>query len=345
MSMQLDEIESPPPKESKDTRDKQSKKADKKRKRAEQRAEEASPVKKHRSKKSAQETTSTAQTPYSLTTSELSPFFEQSLSLYLPLSSICQQYPLQGLCAEHLSPLILSYYPPLNGIVLSYSNPKLSERPSGDLKDEEEAEPVLAQVVDEYAVSYVWLTADFLVFRPRRGCRIEGWINLQNESNIGLVCYNYFSASIERKRLPKDWRWMRGGTSPNGARKSKQRAELEDEEETLQINGFGHEDGHFVDGSGNKIEGSITFTVKDMETSRNSDREPTYVSIEGTLLSEKEENELREQDFNRLQGRSLRRPTSAGHVDCTMSGALPNGHVNSDSDVERTLKTKHRMSY
>lgn len=344
MSMQLDGTASLTPDQKKRSQEKEARKRHKKRKRTEQHPDQASPTKKQKSKKVTSESQATEQAAQLVDTAEASPFIAQTTSLYLPLSPISQQYPLQGLCAEHLSPLILSYYPPLDGVVLSYSNPKLSLRPP-EGSDSEAEEPILAQSVDEYAVSFVWVTADFLVFRPRRGCRIEGWINLQNEGNIGLVCYNFFSASIERKRLPKDWKWIRGGTSQSGARKSKQLDESGEQEQAPQLNGFGHEYGHFVDENGIKVEGSLTFTVKNMETSRVSDREPTYVSIQGTLLSDAEENELREQDFIHLKGRSMGRLGAGKDVEYSMTGALSNGHVNSDSEIERTPNPRNRVSY
>ena len=342
MSVQLDGAASPGSIRLEKNKEKESRKKDKKRKRTGQHSDQTS-QKKHHSRKSVQDAETPSQTSQAPQTAETSPFFEQTSSFYLPLSPICQQYPLQGLCAEHLSPLILTYYPPLNGVVLSYSNEKLSTKCPGDSEDDGEG-PVLAQSIDEYSVSYIWVTADFLVFRPRRGCRIEGWINLQSEGNIGLVCYNFFSVSIERKRLPKEWKWIRGGTGRLGARKSKQSKDLGEQAETRQVNGFGDEEGYFEDGDGNKVEGSLTFTVKNMEASRISDREPAHVSIEGTLLSNAEEEELREQDSNRLQGSLVKRPGAGKDGDYTMAGALYNGFVDS-SDIERTPKLKHRRAY
>ncbi|KAL8789455.1 MAG: hypothetical protein Q9195_006821 [Heterodermia aff. obscurata] len=343
MSVQLDGAASPLPIRREKSKEKESRKRDKKRKRTGQHSDQTSPPKKHHSRKSVPDAKPTSQTSQAPQAVETSPFFEQTSSFYLPLSPICQQYPLQGLCAEHLSPLILTYYPPLDGVVLSYSNAKLSTDAPGRSEDDVEG-PVLAQSIDEYSVSYIWVTADFLVFRPRRGCRIEGWINLQSEGNIGLVCYNFFSVSIERKRLPKEWKWIRGGTGRFGARKSKQSEDLRKQAETPQVNGFGDEDGYFEDGDGNKVEGYLTFTVKNMEASRISDREPAHVSIEGTLLSNAEE-QLREQDSNHMQGNSVQRLGAGKDGDYTMAGALYNGYVDNGSDKERTPKLKHRLAY
>jgi DNA-directed RNA polymerase I subunit RPA43 len=198
-----------------------------------------------------------------------SPFHIQTASMYLPLAPVSQRYPLEGLCAEHLSPLILQYYPPFNGVILTYDSPRLSEKPFGTNTS---ADMVL-QNIDEYAVSWTWVTAEFLVFKMEMGVEIEAYVNLQNEGHLGLVCWNLFNASIERKRLPTDWKWV--GVD-----------ELETEE--------GAEDsyapdgaGYYVDGNGNKIEGKYTFRIKDVQT--DSDPQRGFVSIEGTMLGHEEE--------------------------------------------------------
>ncbi|KAF2770230.1 hypothetical protein EJ03DRAFT_253270, partial [Teratosphaeria nubilosa] len=158
------------------------------------------------------------------------PFRQQTASFYLALSPCAQSFPVEGLCAEHLSPLLLTYFAPLNGVVISYSNPRLSEGPN-DVHPSSSKKYVLAQSIDEYAVNFVWLTAEFTVFRPSRGTYLEGYVNLQNESLLGLVCYNYFNAGIDRTRLPKEWKW--------------------------------EGEGYWADGEGNKVEGRMVFKVKD----------------------------------------------------------------------------------
>ena len=220
--------------------------------------------------------------PDAETTSLTSPFHQQTSSFYLPLSPISQSHPVEGLCAEHLSPLILTYYPPFHAVIISYSNARLCERPTSASDNGERG--VFARSIDEYAVSYVWVTADFLLFKPREGERIEGYINLQNEGHVGLVCWNLFNASIERKRLPKKWKWIAAGG-------------VVDEDGATQENGQkerGRGEGHYVDGKGNKVEGMMSFSVRDVETSFN--RQKGFLSIEGTTLDEEEERALAEKE-------------------------------------------------
>ena len=344
-------------KHKKHRKDKDTNHSSKKRKRSEHHdLSLSSPTKKQRSKHSTQDSATTTDIPDSLNSATASPFFQQTTSLYLALSPICQRYPLQGLCAEHLSPLLLTYYPPLNGVVLSYTNVKLSERlPTQDKEkgEVEEEEPILAQSIDEYAVSYVWVTADFLLFRPQRGCEMEGWINLQNEESVGLVCWNYFNASIERKRLPKDWKWVPGGAG--GWRSQKLKGPLldsdpetegeQEEEDYMHVNGIGDEEGHFVDGKGRKVEGLFRFRVKNMETSRSADREQGFLNIHGTTLSEEEEQQLREQDFLVVEGKGAKGAATRRGATRVMSGALVNGETDGSVEVDKTPRKKHRMSY
>ncbi|OJD24280.1 hypothetical protein ACJ73_04361 [Blastomyces percursus] len=153
---------------------------------------------------------------------ESSPFHLITATLYVPLSpiSISPTHALSSLQAEHLSPLLLTYYPPLRGIVLAYSNASISSispsptaPPTPDNPDEDlNPQPLtLAVSAGEYGVLYVYLTATFLIFRPERGQPLEGWINVQSDGFLGAVVYNLFSVGIERRRLPADWEWVAPG--------------------------------------------------------------------------------------------------------------------------------------
>lgn len=221
-----------------------------------------------------------------------SSFYMETYSIFLPLSPICYNHPLQGLCAEHLSSLILCYHLPFHGILISYENTKLSAEPPQDLKSEIPS-PVLARSVDEYAVSFVWLTADFLIFRPRKNDIMEGWINLQNEGNLGLVYLNFFNVSIERKRLPKSWRWVSRSMKSRALKSVKQSYHGKEDK---QANGDDAGAGYFVNEGGERVDGLVRFSVIQVETSRSSGRENSFFDIEGTMLSKEEEKELREQD-------------------------------------------------
>ena len=258
-----------------------------KRKRRSQHEGQLSPVKKARS--TAPESTSHS----SMTTAPTdldSPFRVQTSSLYLPLSPISQLLPLEGLCAEHLSPLILTYYSPFRAMVLSYSNARLSEQP----RHNGHRGQVLAKSVDEYAASFVWVTADFLLFQPRPGERIEGWVNLQNEGHLGLVCWNLFNASIARRRLPRSWTWVPpGGEMGKRSKTSSGRSEADSEDRGQ---------GFYRDENGQRVRGWVRFRVEDIETS--VDREKAFVSIQGSMVEDEGEAET-SRDMGHRSGRSM----------------------------------------
>lgn len=198
-----------------------------------------------------------------------SPFHVQTSSLHLPLAPISQGAPLEGLCAEHISPLILRYFPPFGGVVLSYSNPRLSSDAFGN-----DGPSTLLQSVDEGAATWGWVTAEFLLFKPDRGVWLEGYINLQNSGHIGVVCWNLFNANIKRNSLPEDWKWV--GVEDQAADGDDKYAE--------------EGQGYFVDGAGNKLEGTVKFRVREIESSY--DKETGFLSIEGTMLDDEAEERL-----------------------------------------------------
>lgn len=211
------------------------------------------------------------------------PFVRQSFCLYLPLSPIAMRNPLEGLCAEHLSPLILTYYPPFKGVVLSYSNARLIPGPT---KKKSRSAPIHAESIAEYAVSFAWVAADFLLLRPVRGLWMEGQVNVQNKSHLGLICYNMFNASLDAERLPPGWSFE----APD------------DEDTTEQAAGQGEVDGStsqdqgvgtWVDEAGEKVNGVIRFRVSDTESlAATGGKDRGFLSITGTLLSEEQDLEV-----------------------------------------------------
>ncbi|KAL6714039.1 hypothetical protein ACLMJK_008533 [Lecanora helva] len=276
------------------------------------------------------------------------PYYLQTSSLYLPLPPISQKHAIKGLCAEHLSPMILTYYPPFRGVILSYTNVHLCSDPHTDTI------PAYSRCIDEYAASFVWVTADFLILKLQKGDVIEGWVNLQNESNIGLLCLNFFNATIERKRLAREWKWISGGIKPPKRKKLKKASgssssdSEEDSSDDHEM--FEHEpedtQGHFEDEKGKAISGLISFRVQSVETSRSMDRETSFLNIEGTMLTQEEEEELQKQEATKTKGKGKGKGKT--HPRHTMAGALMNGvdgSMDIDHPVQLTPSLKHRAKY
>ena len=307
----------------------------------------ASPTKKHRTNQQTKTYTAHSKSVVPSQIEPVSPFYKQTSSLYLPLPPISQKHALQGICAEHVSPLILTYYPPFHGVIISYLNARLSTDPQTEASN-----PAYARAIDEYASSFIWLTADFLIFRPQKHSVIEGFVNLQSESTIGLLCLNFFNASIERKRLPKEWRWNPGGT--RGVRKRTLRKAGNDtmsdsdgmelhnhdvDEQTLE-----DAEGYFQDHAGKKIEGLLRFRVKDVDTSKSMDRETGFISIEGTMLSEGEEKQMQQQERMRIPNMTRKQLGWQNEPSNAMTGAIVNGYDGAMASND-TPSPKHRARY
>ncbi|KAF2839448.1 hypothetical protein M501DRAFT_1004083 [Patellaria atrata CBS 101060] len=256
-------------------------------------------------------------------------FYTQTSSFYVPLAPISQTYPLDGLCAEHLSPLLLTYSPLLKGVVLSYSNVRLGPSPSAapakpqrkassdsdseDDEGEDEQDRVieLAKATNEYAAPFLWITADFLLLKPKRGLWVEGYVNLSNESHLGLIVYNLFGASIERAHLPSNWVFH----PPAGSTATTTEGTGQDSASSSSSEGY------FTDAMGTKIDGLIRFRVRDFETtSEGKDGEPGLITFEGTLLGEEEEREVEIREAESLKTRKERKERRKGTP--VMSGAL-----------------------
>ncbi|KAL4994123.1 hypothetical protein BDV10DRAFT_177501 [Aspergillus recurvatus] len=199
--------------------------------------------------KSSRPDTTTAATPAPIPDS---PYTLTTATLYLPLSpiSISPTHALASLLAEHLSPLLLTYYPPFQGIILAYSNASISSEPSSSSFPTSTTSPnpqplTLATTAGEYGVMYVYLTATFLVFRPQRGQTLEGWVNVQSEGFLGAVVLNLFSVGIERKRLPPSWKWIPPGEDENNENKTMTNPNSDEDDDSTPSTPFDPEKEHF----------------------------------------------------------------------------------------------------
>ncbi|KAI1394434.1 uncharacterized protein F4822DRAFT_388166 [Hypoxylon trugodes] len=249
------------------------------------------------------------------------PFFTQTVSQYLPLFPSGLIEPIEGFADQHLRPLLNRYVPSFRGILLDYRNPRVGEAPGKGALTEESAtdDIVLLESINEYAVTFGWLTVDVDVFRPSRGAWMEGTVNLQGEGHIGVICWNMFNASIEAKRLPQGWRWVdllskdndkfKSKGKKNDREKTAEEAKLptpdpfdEAENDTTQI----HTTGYWVDGSGTRIRGGakLYFRIKHYEVGVSGDY--GYLSIEGTMLNEEEEKAKYAEEMEALRRRRLR---------------------------------------
>ncbi|KAK4200913.1 hypothetical protein QBC40DRAFT_224575 [Triangularia verruculosa] len=253
------------------------------------------------------------------------PFFTQTISLYVPFFPVGFDKPLTNVAAQHLDPLLNHYSPLLRGVLLSYSNLNLSERPGkASLANPSTDEtPACLHSVDEYAVGFGWLTFDAQLFVPSRGKWMEGVVQLQSEGHIGVVCWNKFNASIEAKRLPEGWKWVdiskddpfaKSSSSQPDEESEEQEGQQQEEEdmldgEELQVVEQIHTTGYWVNEKGRKVGGKLRFRIKNFDVGQAGDY--GYLSIEGTCLDleaeqaltkEEREYEMRRRDKHNPSG-------------------------------------------
>jgi DNA-directed RNA polymerase I subunit RPA43 len=287
-----------------------------------------------------------------------SPFHSVCLSLYVPLSaiSLSPATALASLQAEHLSPLLLTYYPPARGIVLAFTDTVLSStrpQPSNPPPGSASLQPstsILASCADEYGVSYLWLTTTFLVFRPTPAQILSGWINVCSDGFVGLLSYNYFQTGVARNRIPKDWRWVGPGGDPTQARKRSMRSKAKkvrirppDSEEDVDMDAdniqttlvdpedWTEDDydgtGYFVTADGSRVKGTLQFRVVDADVVPGHHRDVWTLQIEGTLLSPDDEaavveEERAQTDKLKTRGKVAGRGASITADIAMMSGGL-----------------------
>jgi DNA-directed RNA polymerase I subunit RPA43 len=241
------------------------------------------------------------------------PFFTQAISLYVPFFPVGFDKPLTNVAAQHLDPLLNHYSPLLRGVLLSYSNLNLSDRPAkaSVTHPPTDQTPALLHSIDEYAVGFGWLTFDAQLFVPSRGKWMEGVVQLQSEGHIGVVCWNKFNASIEAKRLPQGWTWVdlaKGGPKPIASPIPDENEEEEHQEEEdildgeeLQVVEQIHTTGYWVNENGKKLGGKLRFRIKNFDVGLAGDY--GYLSIEGTCLDDDAERALAAQERSMEQAR------------------------------------------
>lgn len=288
-----------------------------------------------------------------------SSFHSKRMSLYLPIPPIGLDKALAAALTLHVTPLLLTYFPPAGGVILSVHDPVLSATPRDTLnqpllppsgrgapKDPSHAYP---KVGDEFGSCWAWLTVTFLVYSPERGDELAGWTNAMSEGFIGLVCYNYFQTSIAKSRIPTTWSWS-GPTRETRQRKTPRKGKLNDGEGTSQesLNDsqetvVAREDdaidgtaGTFLDGNESKIPERLHFRVVDLEMIPAQERGQLALQVEGTLLSAEEEAKAMQEERERFEtrmGKSKARLGTPGTP--VMSGGLAT-HSRAGSAIPRS---------
>ncbi|KAJ9662797.1 hypothetical protein H2198_001249 [Neophaeococcomyces mojaviensis] len=275
-------------------------------------------------------------------------FYSTRTSLYLPIPPVGLGNPMPAVLSLHLAPLLLTYFSPAGGVVLSYHEPVLSARPEAGVNKAllppssaqtlgHEPDGTFLKVGEELGVCWAWLTVTFLVFKPAPGDELKGWTNVMSEGFIGVVCYNYFQAAVSKNRIPKTWTWSGDSSQGRRQRKTPRKGKLNDSDEPSQETVADSQEamvvqeddtlddsaGTFLDESGSKVPDTITIRVADLEVVPAADRGKWSLQIEGSLLDDDAEAEVREEERQRYESRMSKHKSRSRTGTPMMSGGLP----------------------
>lgn len=189
-------------------------------------------------------------------------FKKFTTELYVSLAPCFINDPINGIKAQHLDPLVMTYFPKAKGVVIAYSNLKLS--PENKTTDTDDNPIYVSTVSNSSPFTYLWVTVDLLIWQPNAGDIIEGYSYMQTASHIGLLVHDTFNATIKKFNIPAEWRFVP--------------SQVDEYAETEQEAGKFKSFGYWVDENDVKIEGKIKFTVKSVHASGR------VVSLAGTLI-------------------------------------------------------------
>ncbi|KKA26887.1 hypothetical protein TD95_003265 [Thielaviopsis punctulata] len=215
------------------------------------------------------------------------PLYTQSIALKTPLFPVGFDAPAAAAAKHLLTPMLNRYSSLYRGVLLAYRNVVVAETPSRvGLSAATPAVPIKLQSRDECAVGFAWVSAEVDLFVPAPGAWMRGAVVLQTEGHIGVVCWGKFNASIEASRLPRTWRWV-------AAEEAQFDADVDADTETAS--------GHWIDGTGARIDGAVLFRVKRFDVGVRD--EHSFISIEGSMLSDEEEERTRAEELQREENR------------------------------------------
>ncbi|EIE80347.1 hypothetical protein G6F55_011936 [Rhizopus delemar] len=146
--------------------------------------------KKHKSSKSIEVPSSSTEvltTVISSESSSSSSFSEVIARLYIHLAPMWAGKVMEGV-NEQLNAFLMKYVPEVDGIVLAHSDVKF-------VTDK-------GKVMYDSPFCHFFISVKFLVWKPKKGTKLVGRINLQSEDHIGLLIYGTFNASIPKSRIP-----------------------------------------------------------------------------------------------------------------------------------------------
>ncbi|KAI8342585.1 hypothetical protein BC941DRAFT_509480 [Chlamydoabsidia padenii] len=172
--------------------------------------------KKHKSTSTIVETTT--RRPSSSQPNVSSSFSEVSIKLYIHLAPMWSGKTMEGV-NEILNAFLMKHVTEVDGIVLAHSDVELlSEK---------------GKVLYDSPFCHFFIRAKLLVWKPKKGSKLVGRINLQSQDHIGLLIYGTFNASIPKSRIPSDkYEWR--SSEENGDNSNDMNDDNDDAEEQTE---------------------------------------------------------------------------------------------------------------
>ncbi|ORE05568.1 hypothetical protein BCV72DRAFT_276113 [Rhizopus microsporus var. microsporus] len=143
--------------------------------------------KKHKADKETRIETPSATISAVSTNAPASSFSEVHARLYIHLAPMWAGKTMEGV-NEQLNAFLMKYVPEVDGIVLAHSDVKF-------VSDK-------GKIMYDSPFSHFFISVKFLIWKPKKGSKLVGRINLQSEDHIGLLIYGTFNASIPKSRIP-----------------------------------------------------------------------------------------------------------------------------------------------
>lgn len=192
-------------------------------------------------------------------------FHKVSTSMYVSLAPMFSQKPVAGVKSQHLDPLVMRYFAPAGGVVLSHYNLKLYKR-GGDPEAQ-----TMGKFLTESPFTFMWISTDLLVWKPQAGDKVEGRVNMQTPSHIGLLIHDTFNATIKYAHIPEDWFF-----TPFSDEEQEQQQEQGGDGKKSKMR---QSMGYWSDAAGNRVGGKLEFAIRSVNTGK-------LVYLNGSLVED-----------------------------------------------------------
>lgn len=172
-------------------------------------------------------------------------------SIYVSLSPIYAANLEAGVKAQHLDPLLMTYFGAAGGIVLEYFDVKVLGPSSATLQTTGKGALESKGKLSTKPV-FVWVSVQFLVWKPRVGDTMEGWLDFEAPLQINLVVLGTFLVTVKKEQMPEGWVFIRCEVT-------------EDESSFIEPVRVQRSKGYWTDRHGTKIPNKLRFRVTSVD--------------------------------------------------------------------------------